>query len=63
LRSMLTEQSENRGIEIYLPSVKYCTDNAAMICYAGFLNQKVSGAVSTEWDVQPRWKLSSTDLS
>lgn len=58
LRSMLDEQSENRGIEIYLPQAKYCTDNAAMICYAGFLHQKASKVVLTEWDVQPRWSLS-----
>ncbi len=58
LRSMLTEESESRGIEIYLPQAKYCTDNAAMVCYAGFLHQKASKAVLTEWDVQPRWSLS-----
>ena len=58
LRDMLDEQSEDQGIAVYLPQAKYCTDNAAMICYAGFLNQKVSRAISTEWDVQPRWALS-----
>ncbi|MCF7822212.1 MAG: tRNA (adenosine(37)-N6)-threonylcarbamoyltransferase complex transferase subunit TsaD [Mariprofundaceae bacterium] len=61
LRSMLTQESENRGIEIYLPQAKYCTDNAAMICYAGFLNQMVAMPVPAEWDVRPRWELSSTD--
>jgi len=62
LRSMLADQSESQGIEVYLPQAKYCTDNAAMICYAGFLNQNASKAVLTDWDVQPRWKLSSTDF-
>jgi len=62
LRSMLAEQSQSQGIEVYLPQAKYCTDNAAMICYAGFLNKSVSKTALTEWDVQSRWKLSSTDF-
>ncbi|MDT8375228.1 MAG: tRNA (adenosine(37)-N6)-threonylcarbamoyltransferase complex transferase subunit TsaD [Mariprofundaceae bacterium] len=62
LRSMLAEASENPGIEVHLPQARYCTDNAAMICYAAFLNQMVAMPVPAEWDVQPRWKLSSTDL-
>ena len=36
LRETLTAEAEKRGIQVYLPSKKLCTDNAAMIgmaCY------------------------------
>lgn len=36
LREMLTEECKKRGIEITLPEIKYCTDNAAMIGAAGY---------------------------
>lgn len=32
--------SENDGFEICIPSIKYCTDNAAMIAVAGYYQYK-----------------------
>jgi N6-L-threonylcarbamoyladenine synthase len=58
LRSMLTEESESHGIEIYLPPAKYCTDNAAMICYAGFQRRDLDNGALKNWDVKPKWSLS-----
>ena len=40
LRKILTEQGEKNNIKIYLPELKYCTDNAAMITAAGIFNFK-----------------------
>ena len=36
---------ENPGFEICIPSIKYCTDNAAMIAVAGYYQYKKSGLV------------------
>ncbi len=35
LRSQLKEVGEERGIRMFVPSLKFCTDNAAMIAYVG----------------------------
>ena len=45
LREMLQKAGKDNNIEIYLPELKYCTDNAAMITCAGifkFRENKVS---------------------
>jgi N6-L-threonylcarbamoyladenine synthase len=55
---MLAEESESHGIEIYLPPAKYCTDNAAMICYAGFQRRDLDNGALKNWDVKPKWSLS-----
>lgn len=40
LRELLTEQCKKENIEIYLPELKYCTDNAAMITAAGIFKYR-----------------------
>ena len=35
LRELITEWGASRGITVRLPEKKYCTDNAAMIAFAG----------------------------
>ncbi|MBM4257015.1 MAG: tRNA (adenosine(37)-N6)-threonylcarbamoyltransferase complex transferase subunit TsaD [Deltaproteobacteria bacterium] len=35
LRQRMTEEGEKNGLRVFLPSVKLCTDNAAMIAFAG----------------------------
>src|SRR6185295_12408799 len=35
LRRRMTEGGEQGGIQVFLPSLKLCTDNAAMIAFAG----------------------------
>ena len=36
LRSMASYRGKREGVQVYLPSKKFCTDNAAMIARAGF---------------------------
>jgi len=36
LREKMTEACQKNGFDIYIPSMKYCTDNAAMIACAGY---------------------------
>lgn len=43
LRKMLKEEAIKNSFEVYLPDLKYCTDNAAMIgcaAYYNFINKK-----------------------
>ena len=35
LRQRMREEGEKRGIAVFVPSLKFCTDNAAMIAFAG----------------------------
>ncbi|HKI61857.1 MAG TPA: tRNA (adenosine(37)-N6)-threonylcarbamoyltransferase complex transferase subunit TsaD [Mariprofundaceae bacterium] len=54
LRALLAKETEYRAISVHLPDTRYCTDNAAMIAYAGFLKIKYGAEVAPSWDVQPR---------
>ena len=38
LRKKMKQQSDERGIKLYLPGMNYCIDNAAMIALAGYLH-------------------------
>lgn len=35
LRKRMTAEGEQRGLQVFVPSLKLCTDNAAMIAFAG----------------------------
>jgi len=52
LRSSMREQTEKRGITLYLPGMFYCIDNAAMIALTGYLHYR-QGETS-ELDLNPR---------
>ncbi len=41
LRQRLTEECEKNGINLTIPAIKYCTDNAAMIGAAGYYAYKL----------------------
>ena len=41
LRSKLEKECKNNGYELTIPSIKYCTDNAAMIGAAGYYAYKL----------------------
>lgn len=57
LREMFLEAALKRGLEVFFPSPKYCTDNAAMIALCGyelFLRGQKDGY---EIGALPRWPL------
>ncbi len=57
LRDMLASETGKRAIRMQLPHHRYCTDNAAMIAYAGLLRIENGQKPPIEWDAQPRWPL------
>jgi len=63
LRGLLAELAEAKGIEVYMPHPRHCTDNAAMITYAAFRKIKSGISHSEDWDATPRWRLSSLNES
>lgn len=58
LRARLNEFAVNNNIQVYYPELEFCTDNGAMIAYAGYERFK-RGCVDANWEinVKPRWPL------
>lgn len=54
LRERLREQAD---IDVFFPRLEYCTDNGAMIAYAGCLRLQNGEAVGLTVGVKPRWPL------
>ena len=64
LRSELTARSAAQGYEVYYPPLEFCTDNGAMIAFAGALRLEREGASCTDslaFSVKPRWNLSQLE--
>ncbi len=57
LRSTLTELLGGLGGEVYFPPMQYCTDNGAMIAYAGAQRLQAGLQDRGVFDVLPRWSL------
>ncbi|CAM3610593.1 tRNA (adenosine(37)-N6)-threonylcarbamoyltransferase complex transferase subunit TsaD [Rouxiella silvae] len=57
LRSKLAEVMEKRGGEVFYARPEFCTDNGAMIAYAGMVRLKTSANADLSISVRPRWPL------
>jgi putative glycoprotease GCP len=57
LRELLRRGAAKEGIALSLPEGRYCTDNAAMIAYAGILRLQHGLEAPQTWDARPRWPL------
>jgi len=55
LRELMSSRGEQEKFEVFLPTIEFCTDNAAMIALAGYhLFQNRSPADSLDMDVYSR---------
>ncbi len=61
LRNNLTQQAKLMGASVFYPPLEFCTDNGAMIAFAGamrlqstYLNKQQLGA---SFNIKPRWNL------
>lgn len=61
LRQTLAELMQQLGGEVFYPQPQFCTDNGAMIAYAGFLRLKQGQQQDLAIEVRPRWAM--TDLT
>lgn len=58
LRCKLAELMAQRKGQVYYPRIEFCTDNGAMIAYAGMIHLKQKQYTDLAIDVRPRWPLS-----
>ncbi len=57
LRERLKEEMDKLGAELFFPSMQFCTDNGAMIAYAGYRRFLLEQQPETDFGVRPRWPL------
>ncbi len=59
LRHTLKKLLDNMGGDVFFPPMQYCTDNGAMIAYAGAQRLQAGMMDKAVYDVLPRWSLES----
>lgn len=58
LRSQLNAAAIRKGIQVFYPALEFCTDNGAMIAFAGALRlRQQKPQVGYAFDIKPRWDL------
>ena len=57
LRQTLAVLMQQLGGEVFYPQPQFCTDNGAMIAYAGFLRLKQGQQQDLAIEVRPRWAM------
>ncbi|QLB20363.1 tRNA N6-adenosine(37)-threonylcarbamoyltransferase complex transferase subunit TsaD [Vespertiliibacter pulmonis] len=57
LRQDLSHLMEQVGGQVFYPRPQFCTDNGAMIAYAGFLRLKNGEQTDLSVSVKPRWAM------
>jgi N6-L-threonylcarbamoyladenine synthase len=57
LRSQLAEAAATRGARVHYPRLEFCTDNAAMIAYAGHARLAAGERATLSVDARARWPL------
>lgn len=60
LRARLREMAARRGGQIFYPRPEYCTDNGAMIAYAGCAKLQAGRRDPLSFAARPRWPLVPT---
>jgi N6-L-threonylcarbamoyladenine synthase len=59
LRLQLKQVMDKIGGKVYYPRLEFCTDNGAMIAYAGLQRLKAGQSVGLSAKAKPRWPLES----
>jgi N6-L-threonylcarbamoyladenine synthase len=63
LRERLSADIGKRGGKVFYPDLQFCTDNGAMIAFAGALRlAQQQGHKDYRFDVKPRWNLAEIGL-
>ncbi|MCW8986474.1 MAG: tRNA (adenosine(37)-N6)-threonylcarbamoyltransferase complex transferase subunit TsaD [Gammaproteobacteria bacterium] len=59
LRQRLKEMVKKEQAEVYYPRLEFCTDNGAMIAFAGWQRLAAGQYENLEFNAKPRWDLES----
>ena len=65
LRAGLNEAARKRRFAVFYPALEFCTDNGAMIAFAGAMRLQVQPEAATRdyaFTVRPRWPLAEVGL-
>ncbi|AVA36671.1 tRNA N6-adenosine threonylcarbamoyltransferase [Cupriavidus metallidurans] len=65
LRERLNEMGKRRKVEVFYPDLAFCTDNGAMIAFAGAMRLKAAPELARhgyDYGVTPRWDLADIRL-
>jgi len=62
LREHLTSLAGNMGGEVYFPRLEFCTDNGAMIAYAGYLRLKAGQQEPLSFSARARWNMEELSI-
>lgn len=57
LRAKLAQMMQKRGGEVFYARPEFCTDNGAMIAYAGMMRLNAGATADLSVSVRPRWPL------
>jgi N6-L-threonylcarbamoyladenine synthase len=57
LRTELDKAANKRGFEVFYPRMEFCTDNGAMIAFAGAMRLKHAAPSNHAFSIRPRWDL------
>ncbi|WP_455206093.1 tRNA (adenosine(37)-N6)-threonylcarbamoyltransferase complex transferase subunit TsaD [Kaarinaea lacus] len=57
LREKLAKLMQQKGGQVYYPRQEFCTDNGAMIAYAGYLRLRAGQTQASGFSAQARWSL------
>lgn len=57
LRAKLASETKKLGGEVFYPRPEFCTDNGAMIAYAGLQRLKSGGQADLSFKATPRWPI------
>jgi N6-L-threonylcarbamoyladenine synthase len=57
LRTRLKSEMQKKDVEVFFPQLAFCTDNGAMIAYAGALRLQAGQKDDEDFSGKPRWPM------
>lgn len=63
LRERLTSLMQREGGHAYYPRLEFCTDNGAMIAYAGYQRLQAGQSENLSVEARPRWSLDALEAA